>query len=273
MDDQHAAARLGRRRPRGLQFAAGSGPGDRRGRDGVLRSRRRCARRSRARWTSPGRPRSVACSRRRRRSGRSRPRCRRRARPVGAGLRVWTATRQHDRWRFLRRYTAVRGSHSRVCPYELDSGHGCATRSGGGGRRGDPRRGARHRGGAGRSRSDGDLHGSQQRVRQRPVRLRPTRNHRGDRRTGHSTGRQRHPGAGRPPRYRRGTTPRGAHPATTTARSTSSSTTSGVRRSSRAARRRGTGRSGNTTSTTVCGSFGSASTPTSSRPTVCCRCW
>jgi len=37
-------------------------------------------------------------------------------------------------------------------------------------------------------------------------------------------------------------------------------------------RRRGTGRYGNTTSTTASGYSGSASAPTSSPPTVCCRC-
>ena len=52
------------------------------------------------------------------------------------------------------------------------------------------------------------------------------------------------------------------NPPTTTARSTSWSTTSGVRRSSRADHRRGTGRSGSTTSPTVFGSCGSASTHT-----------
>ncbi len=124
-------------------------------------------------------------SRCRRRSGRWPPRCRPRAAPAGAGLRVWTTGRQRDRWRFLRRYSAVRVSHSRVCPYGLDSGWGCAARSRGGGRRRHPRRRARHRRGARRSRRDGDLHRPQQRVRQRAVRLRPSGNHRGDRRTGH----------------------------------------------------------------------------------------
>ena len=134
----------------------------------------------------------VGCfSRRKRRSERWPPRCRRRAAPVGAGLRVWTATRRHDRWRFLRRYSAAAVSHSRVCPYELDSGPGCAAVAGVAvGRRvaGHPWRGPRHRCGAGRGGRDGDLHRSQQRVRQRGVRLRPTRNHRRDRRTGHRLG-------------------------------------------------------------------------------------
>lgn len=38
-------------------------------------------------------------------------------------------------------------------------------------------------------------------------------------------------------------------------------------------RRRGIARCGSTTSPTGCGSFGSASTRTSSRRTVCCHCW
>ena len=65
-------------------------------------------------WTSPV-PRRRACPRCTRRSGRWPPRCRCRAVPGGAGLRVWTAGRRCDRLQFLRRCSAVTVSPSRVC--------------------------------------------------------------------------------------------------------------------------------------------------------------
>ena len=284
VDDQDAAARIRRLCPRCLQFTLRSRPGDRRGGQRLRRSRRRRTGRRRLRWRSPGRWRWSSCSRRTRRSARWPPRCSPPAVPAGAGLRVWTTIRRHDQWQFLRRCSAVRVSRSRVCREKLnwrwqlssrailipwmDAGCGCPARPRSACRRRHPRRGARYRGGARRSRRDGDLYRPQQRVRQRAVRLRPSGNHRRD-----SANLSRHSAASASRSRSTTSTSRRCRRSpiasgTTTAPSTSWSTTSGVPRCSRATRRRGTGRSGNTTSTTVCESCGSASTPTSS-PSHC----
>ena len=135
------------------------GPGDRRGGQRLGRSRRRPHWTSQLRWTSPGRWRWSFCSRRKRRSVRWPPRWSSPAVPAGVGLRAWTTNRRHDQWQFLRRYSAVRVSRSRVCPYELDAGFRCAARPHRARRGRHPRRGARYRGGARRGRRDGDCTG------------------------------------------------------------------------------------------------------------------
>ena len=125
VDDQHAAAGVRRLGPRRLQLALRPGPGDRRGGQRLVRSRRRRAGGRGARWRSParwcrGRVRGGSCSRRTRRSAPWPPRCSPPAVRAGAGLRVWTTIRRHDQWQFLRRCSAVTVSRSRVCREKLN---------------------------------------------------------------------------------------------------------------------------------------------------------
>ena len=183
----------------------------------ALSDPRRCARsRWQLRWRSPARSRwacCFGCFRCRRRSGRWPPRRSPPAVPAGAGLRVGTTGRRRDRWQFLRRYSAVRVSRSRVCPYGLDYRMRDALRG-----RVAVVAGATRGAGRGIAAALGEAGatvictGRSSVSRQRAVRLRPSGNHRRDRANWSRTRRRRHPDPGRPPRHRAGAGPRRAHP-------------------------------------------------------------
>ena len=197
----------------------GPGPGDRRGGQRLVRSRAAARSRWRLRWRSPARSTVgllFCCFRRTRRSARSPPRCPPPAVPAGAGPRVWTTARRHDRWQFLRRCSAVTVSRSRVCPYANRGSDrirrmrcAAAWRVVAGATRGAGRGIAAALGEAG---ATVICTGRSSVSRQRAVRLRPSGNHRRDSGTGHVTRRRRHPDPGRPPRRRAGAGPRRPHP-------------------------------------------------------------